>query len=542
MKTNSQPVGKRAKETASGRRMEEKGNHESSGQQTSVAPASAAGRSLDAPPKRRFVVSMLNIRFWLRLVGIFLVLDFMLLLATAVGVAIYAEQALAPLAEELAAEGLAEGVVDSGFWDALTYTDISLERVSGQPEGYGVPEDLRSVLPQSLALGLRTVQWDKTPDLSWWERLVTVAYVVEVPANSASEGYYRLALDLGPVLSIGRAVFLVVLLTQAAYVLSSISAGARMIRGTMGPIVELAEKAEQLHAGSGHGPYTPDEIETLAGKLEGINAARLDTRIEVDAAQDDLKAVASAINSMLERIHASYRAQARFVSDASHELRTPIAAIQGYANLLDRWGKNDPQALQESIEAIKEEASSMKELVEQLLFLARGDNHTLPLQREELDLAQIAEAVLRESQMMDQGHDYSSQLQSVWAWVDPGLTKQALRILVDNAMKYTPVGGGIHLSVYEKDGRGWLVVQDEGIGIPAEAVPRIFDRFYRADESRARATGGTGLGLSIAKWIVERHGGALHVLSREGIGTRMSMWLPAGSASRRDSVSRERSV
>ncbi len=488
------------------------------------ASKSAPAKPRDRSPKtrRRFVVSMLNIRFWLRLVGIFLVLDLMLLVSVAVGIVIYAEQTLAPIAAQLDSEVGS----DPAFWDAFVYTDLSVQLVEGDPQGFAPPEEAESFLPRSLIQGFRNVHWDTQPDLSWWMRVESLAYIAEVPTQEPEGGYYRIALELGSLLSVMRAVFIVLLLTQAAYVVTSISAGARMIRGTMGPIVELADKAQRLSVGTGHGPYTPDEMEAFAGKLEGINAARLDTRIEVDAAQDDLKAVASAINSMLERIHASYRAQARFVSDASHELRTPIAAIQGYANLLDRWGKNDPQALQESIDAIKDEASSMKELIEQLLFLARGDNHTMPLQREELDIAQVAEAVLRESQMMDQGHDYASNIQSVVALVDPGLTKQALRILVDNAMKYTPVGGRIHLSVYKQDGQAWLVVQDEGIGIRPEAVPRIFDRFYRADESRARATGGTGLGLSIAKWIVERHGGSMHVLSREGIGTRMSISLP----------------
>ena len=99
--------------------------------------------------------------------------------------------------------------------------------------------------------------------------------------------------------------------------------------------------------------------------------------------------------------------------------------------------------------------------------------------------------------------------------------------MIDNAMKYTPSGKQITISVSNTDGLACFTVQDEGIGIPSEAVPQIFDRFYRADESRARATGGTGLGLSIAKWIAERHGGHMEVLSREDIGTRISILLPA---------------
>ena len=98
---------------------------------------------------------------------------------------------------------------------------------------------------------------------------------------------------------------------------------------------------------------------------------------------------------------------------------------------------------------------------------------------------------------------------------------------MDNAVKYTPAGGRIVVSVKRNADMAWLIVQDDGIGIPPEAVPRIFDRFYRADDSRARATGGTGLGLPIAKWIVERHGGRIEVLSRQDIGTRISIIIPA---------------
>jgi signal transduction histidine kinase len=201
--------------------------------------------------------------------------------------------------------------------------------------------------------------------------------------------------------------------------------------------------------------------------------------------------------------------------------------IQGYANLLDRWGKNDEKVLQESIEAIKDEAANMKGLVEQLLFLARGDNNTITLQIERFDLSELAEEVLRETQMIDGGHVYESHLQPVFVAADEALLKQAMRILVDNAIKYTPAGELVQISLMEKEGFARLTVQDDGIGIPPDAVSKIFDRFYRADESRARATGGTGLGLSIAKWIAERHGGHMEVLSRENIGTRITIVLPA---------------
>ena len=217
----------------------------------------------------------------------------------------------------------------------------------------------------------------------------------------------------------------------------------------------------------------------------------------------------------------------RFVSDASHELRTPIAVIQGYANLLNRWGKDDPATRQEAIDAIRAEADSMKELVEQLLFLARGDNDSMHIQMEMFDLTEVAAEVLKETEMIDQTHTLAARWEgAVPVRADVGLTKQALRILVDNAIKYTAAGGRITLSAGVKDGFARLSVQDEGQGIDAESLPHIFDRFYRTDESRARQTGGTGLGLAIAKWIVDRHGGWFEVRSWPGVGTRMTIVLP----------------
>lgn len=168
----------------------------------------------------------------------------------------------------------------------------------------------------------------------------------------------------------------------------------------------------------------------------------------------------------------------------------------------------------------------MKGLVEQLLFLARGDNNTTALQMERFELSALAHVVLQETQMIDGGHEYASTLTSVYINADKGLIKQATRILIDNAMKYTPSGKRITLSVSREKNFARLTVQDEGIGIEPQAVPLIFERFFRTDESRTRTTGGSGLGLSIAQWITERHGGHLEVLSRLDVGTRISIILP----------------
>ena len=188
--------------------------------------------------------------------------------------------------------------------------------------------------------------------------------------------------------------------------------------------------------------YTSKKVENLTDTLDSINAAKLDTRIPVDETEAELKNLAEAINDLLDRINESYRSQIRFVSDASHELRTPISVIEGYANLLDRWGKKDEKTLDEGIKAIKDEAANMKDLVEQLLFLARGDNNTMNLQLEHFELGKLAEEVLRESQMIDGGHEYDSRIESVRIYATK-TDQQALRILMTMRLNTQIPEGGL---------------------------------------------------------------------------------------------------
>jgi signal transduction histidine kinase len=269
-----------------------------------------------------------------------------------------------------------------------------------------------------------------------------------------------------------------------------------------------------------------ERVAALVRGLDGIDAARLDTRIPLDGVQRELRELAVAINGMLDRITESYRAQARFVSDASHELRTPISVIAGYANLLDRWGKNDAKTLDESISAIKSEAESMRSLVEQLLFLARSDSDAVPLDLERFDLAEVADNVFAETGMTCRTHNFVSKPGNAPVHADRQLIKQLIRVFVDNSIKNTDPGGTITSHAHTEGGYSKISITDDGIGIAPEALPHIFDRFTRADESRARATGGAGLGLSIALRIARRHGGGIEAISRVGIGTRMTLWMP----------------
>ena len=338
---------------------------------------------------------------------------------------------------------------------------------------------------------------------------------------TVNETDHRLSYDLGWTLARWWQLALGLFIVEAIFFFVSLITGITTIRRSLKPIAEMERATKLLRE------TTPKELSRLAGRISTMDADDLDKRLSVIGAQEELRGLAEAINGLLERIDEAYRSQKRFVSDASHELRTPIAVIQGYANLLDRWGKTDEKTLQESIDAIKNEAAGMKDLVEQLLFLARGDNETMAVELSVFDLHVLAEEVWQETRMIDVSHEFVfTGKPGLTIEADRGLMKQAVRILVDNSIKYTPAREKITLRVDGDIQQVYLTVQDNGIGIVPEDLPYIFDRFYRSDESRARKTGGAGLGLSIAKWIAHRHGGHLEVMSRKDFGTRISLVLP----------------
>lgn len=359
--------------------------------------------------------------------------------------------------------------------------------------------------------------------------LEQLRYTLAVPVSN--EKYLVLTFTFYDTIIIFEYVFAVLLSLEALGLLTSAFKIRHSIRRALRPIYDLTLAAQNMNVTANPAVALPDAQELhLSGAIDTLNNITendLDRRIVISDERAELRGLASAINSMLDRLDAAYSSQLRFVSDASHELRTPIAVIQGYANLLDRWGKNDTVTLQESIDAIKSEAAGMQDLVEQLLFLARSDNSSIVLSIETVDISALADEVFRETKMIDPSHEFFSNLNgSLKARGDIQLLKQALRIFVDNAIKYTPTGGRITLSTFDEPDYVKVSVSDNGIGIPSEDLSRVFDRFFRADESRARETGGTGLGLSIAKWIIDRHGGFVEIISREDIGTKINVALP----------------
>lgn len=250
-------------------------------------------------------------------------------------------------------------------------------------------------------------------------------------------------------------------------------------------------------------------------------------RLNVEGTKNELKDLANVINSMLDRIEISYESQKQFVSDASHELRTPIAVIQGYANLLNRWGTKNEEVMLESIDAITNEAKSMQDLVEKLLFLSRHDKKTLKLEKAKFNMRPVIEDMIKETRLVSTNRVIESPLlQDVIVYGDKQALKQAVRIFIDNAIKYTKDGDTITISCENDNEDCVITVKDTGIGMTRKDVENIFERFYRSDQVRNEKIYGHGLGLSIAKLIILGHTGKIKVRSQLTKGTSFIITLP----------------
>ncbi len=267
-----------------------------------------------------------------------------------------------------------------------------------------------------------------------------------------------------------------------------------------------------------------------------IREGDLSKRLPVPHSKDEIGDLAATINGMLShlettlaRLEETLDRQRRFVADASHELRTPLTSIHSYAQVLEEWALRDPQTGPESVAAIKRESERMKGLVENLLELARGDEG-MKLHLKDNNLTEVVEEATESARAAVNGkllieHLIPEQrVQRVSAVFDRERLRQALSILLDNAVKYTPEGGRVTMRIVEEDGSVGVEVADTGTGIPEDQIPHVFERFYRAEE--ARSTEGLGLGLSIARQIAEDHKGSIEVRSKPSEGSTFIIRIP----------------
>lgn len=257
--------------------------------------------------------------------------------------------------------------------------------------------------------------------------------------------------------------------------------------------------------------------------LQNLHSNRLDP----EATEKELRELAEGINRMLDRMEESYESQKQFVSEASHELRTPITVLQGYSSMLRRWGAEDTEVLTESIEAIESEAKSMQDLVDKLLFLSRHERKKLPFAKARFDMAEVVRELEKEFSYMTDSRQFECPVcEPVSVYGDRQMLKQALRVFVDNAVKYTGEGDRISVFCRNKNGACEITVEDTGIGMKKEELEGIFTRFFRADSVRGKNIDGHGLGLSIARLIIDGHGGKITVRTQYTKGSSFCMMIP----------------
>jgi len=267
-------------------------------------------------------------------------------------------------------------------------------------------------------------------------------------------------------------------------------------------------------------------IKEITETAQEITSSSLNKRIVTNGTGDELDELADTINQMISRLEMDFETQKRFVSDASHELRTPLAIIHGHVNMLNRWGKDDHEQLDRSLKTLKTETENMSRLVDNLLSLAKGDNNVISLQKQEFPLKNLLREVVDETLISCSDIEISAHCdEKLSVNADYNALKQVLRILVDNSIKFRRGRAQVEIQAKPTAKGIQLTVRDQGVGIPATSLNRIFDRFYRVDESRTKATGGYGLGLSIARQIVELHGGRISATSQAGIGTEIMIEL-----------------
>ncbi|AIQ11104.1 sensor histidine kinase [Paenibacillus durus] len=283
-------------------------------------------------------------------------------------------------------------------------------------------------------------------------------------------------------------------------------------------------------------------LSNMGRTAQVIDAGNLDVRFLASQGQTEIDQLSHSFNAMLERLETSFKNEReakeqmrRFAADASHELRTPLTSIHGFLEVLLRGAAENKEQLYHALRSMHGESKRINKLVEDLLLLARMDGAP-QLQAKELRLDEVIGEMHPQLEMLAGDRELVFDIScGIIGIYDPDKIKQVVLNLFQNAVQYTdPKTGRVTVSLQPIGSRAELTVRDNGIGIPAEHIPHVFDRFYRSDPSRARRYGGSGLGLSISKSIAEAHGGEIGVTSTPGIGTAFRVFLPCLQALAKD--------
>ena len=330
-------------------------------------------------------------------------------------------------------------------------------------------------------------------------RVLTEPLYVEGEEGRRLVGYLQVARLLENEAVLNQLQF-ILLLTGVAAVVLSLILGAILTHQLLKPL---------------------DDITAVALKITRTDD--LSRRLPDSGRRDEIGRLTMVLNQTLERLERLFHARQRFLADVSHELRTPLTTIRGNVDLIRRMGEADD----ETMDVVQDELQRMTRLVDDLLLLARADTGGLPIQQKPVELDSIFLDVYRQVSSLDQPVEVELlEVDQVCVLGDQDRLKQLILNLVDNALKYTPAGGKVTMSLSKSNGQAQISIADTGIGIPPDDLPRVFDRFYRVDKARSRNMGGSGLGLSIAYWIAQAHRGDIEVTSEVGQGSVFRITLP----------------
>jgi two-component system OmpR family sensor kinase len=303
-------------------------------------------------------------------------------------------------------------------------------------------------------------------------------------------------------------LLLIELLVTAAVLAALAVLGLGVVRASLRPLEAISETAARIAAGD------------LTQRVE-----RADDRTEVGRLGLALNAMLAQIESAFKAREASERRLRRFVADASHELRTPLAAVRAYAELFTRGASDRPADLARSMTGITRESERMSLLVDDLLLLARLDEGR-PLERHPVELADVVTEAVETAHLVEPERPIEVELESAVVLGDRDRLRQVVDNLLANVRSHTPPGTPAHVTLSRSNGSAAVVVADSGPGMSADQVAHVFERFYRTDASRTRASGGVGLGLSIVSAVAEAHGGSVSATSQPGEGASFRIELP----------------
>ncbi len=273
-------------------------------------------------------------------------------------------------------------------------------------------------------------------------------------------------------------------------------------------------------------------VDVITGMARDIGARDLSRRLPLRGSGDELDRLSETLNGMFARLESAFERITRFTADASHELRTPVAVIRATAELARNKPRTGEQ-YEQALDRILCESERVSALIDDLLLLARADAGADQLARELVDLAGVLSEVCEETRVLAQSRGVALRTQpfpDAAVQGDAPALHRLVLVILENAIKYTPSGGTIQVSMETVSDQVYVAIQDTGIGISSEDLPHIFDRFRRASKDRSRQAGGTGLGLAIAQWIAGRHAGEVTVRSEVNVGSTFTLRLPAASA------------